>query len=319
MGLISFLQKIRRWISNIVNEDIKVCDFSEFTDGGLLLNRKALLVGINKYHKRPDWQLNGCENDVVAMHHVLVDKFEFTNKGVCVLTDEEATRSNIVNGIRAMITNSKPGDELVYYHSGHGSQVRDMDGDELSDRMDECLISYDHDWKNPLTDDKLAVEFKKLPKGVNLTVIVDTCHSGTMTREAKLVVSDTGVMKPRAGRYIEPPASIRLRAYNEELPVRTFAARADNNFNNQRHLLVAACQENQVSEEAAVGQGGSAMRGIFTFTLEHVLTKEFNRHITWMDVFDRVEDLIASAGYGQKPNILGMPSLKSRPVFGRKE
>ena len=70
---------------------------------------------------------------------------------------------------------------LLVHFSGHGSNVPDNDGDE-ADKRDEILCPTDLDWKNPLRDDWLRRTFDGLKAGVNLTVIIDCCHSGTITR-----------------------------------------------------------------------------------------------------------------------------------------
>jgi hypothetical protein len=46
---------------------------------------------------------------------------------------------------------------LLFMFSGHGSQVPDMDGDEV-DKLDEIICSYDCNsyWNSPLSDDVLA-------------------------------------------------------------------------------------------------------------------------------------------------------------------
>ena len=52
-----------------------------------------------------------------------------------------------------------------------------------ADGLDEILCPTDLDWYDPLRDDWLREQFDTLPAHVNLTVVMDCCHSGSNTRE----------------------------------------------------------------------------------------------------------------------------------------
>jgi hypothetical protein len=68
----------------------------------------------------------------------------------------------------------------VLFASTHGSHVPDQDGDD-EDGYDEVLVAHDHDWERAvLTDDELARALARVPDGVRLAAIWDTCHAGTM-------------------------------------------------------------------------------------------------------------------------------------------
>jgi len=138
--------------------------------------KRALLVGIDKYNL-PGANLNGCVNDVWDVYDLLTKNYSFDPDDVRVVIDERATFENIEERLRWLIDVTEAGDEAVFYHSGHGSQVRDRSGDELVDRLDECLITHDHLWDNPFIDDILYDIFKQLDSKAFLTVIVDTCLS----------------------------------------------------------------------------------------------------------------------------------------------
>src|ERR687892_533321 len=82
---------------------------------------RALLVGVDRYAEPQVPVLRGCVN-------------------------ERATKAQIMRRLHEIIDASRPGDVVVFYFSGHGSQIRDRDGDELSDALDELLCPYDMDW-----------------------------------------------------------------------------------------------------------------------------------------------------------------------------
>ena len=111
--------------------------------------RKALLVGINDYKGVSD--LRGCVNDILDMHFSLRSLFNFQTREIRVLTDSRATKANIIHRLKWLVDGAKPGDFLVFHFSGHGSQIRDRDGDELVDHLDELICPYDMDWDGTFT------------------------------------------------------------------------------------------------------------------------------------------------------------------------
>jgi hypothetical protein len=63
--------------------------------------------------------------------------------------------------------------QLTVYYSGHGSQIKDTNGDE-ADGMDEVMV-FD------VVDDDLAISIQKCCKGkCRVLLIADCCRSGTL-------------------------------------------------------------------------------------------------------------------------------------------
>ncbi|TKB89774.1 MAG: caspase family protein [Nitrospira sp.] len=142
--------------------------------------KRAVLIGINKYQV-PGSDLNGCVNDVKNLSGALKTYYGFQDKDITTLTDLKATKKAMQAAIQKLIKSGKKGDVLLLHYSGHGSNVPDDNGDE-ADHRDEILCPTDLDWKDTLRDDWLRKTFNKLRKGVSLTVIMDCCHSGSITR-----------------------------------------------------------------------------------------------------------------------------------------
>jgi len=101
--------------------------------------KKALLVGINIYDPSLGSNLNGCVNDVENIRDILINYFGFDPDNVRVITDSRATKFNILERLSWLLNGNKDGDEIVFHYSGHGSQIRDRNGDELNDGLDEIL------------------------------------------------------------------------------------------------------------------------------------------------------------------------------------
>jgi hypothetical protein len=160
------------------------------------ISKKALFIGINKYKNLPFYSkergmwitnLEGSVNDVQIMREALTSFYGFRPKDIKILIDREATRENILKSFEEwLIKGTKEGDLALFYFSGHGSQVPDQNGDE-EDGLDEVLCPYDvvpQGGDNIILDDELGVMLRRLPLR-EVVVIVDSCHSGTMTRSIR--------------------------------------------------------------------------------------------------------------------------------------
>ncbi|RYZ86374.1 MAG: caspase family protein, partial [Proteobacteria bacterium] len=151
----------------------------------------AVLVGITEYHQTGISKLDGCLNDVRDMKQMLISNFGLAPANILTLTNAQAKRADIVNAIRTHLRDNakqNPEGTFLFYFSGHGSHTKDKNGDEKlndpSDVDDETLVTYDTD----LLDDDLDTlcrEVRSVPNFTgSLTVISDSCHSGTNTRSA---------------------------------------------------------------------------------------------------------------------------------------
>jgi hypothetical protein len=105
------------------------------------------------------------------------------------LENEKATERNIKNQLRWLQQDIGPNDRVLIYFSGHGSQMRDTNGDE-PDQLDEFLVAYDFNVKRTssgvtasgyIVDDYLNSAII----GINsrqVYVFVDACQSGSSTK-----------------------------------------------------------------------------------------------------------------------------------------
>ena len=147
-------------------------------------NRKALFIGINYFNTQSE--LRGCINDVINIRQFVQSKYGFADSNITQLTDDQAeqagkpTRANIIQALHWLVAGCAPGDSLFLHYSGHGGSVKDVDGDEV-DGMDETICPLDYAQAGQILDDELHdILVKSLPKGVRLTAIFDSCHSGSV-------------------------------------------------------------------------------------------------------------------------------------------
>lgn len=271
-------------------------------------NNRALCVGINKYGGRIR-SLEGCVNDATAVAELLKKHYDFPQQNVTVMIDEQATSMNIQLWLRNMIDNAAPGDSLVYYHSGHGMQLRSLSDIGEVDGLDEVLCTYDIEFLPEmmmLKDDMIYEICKDVKDGVSLTLIFDTCHSGDMSRDIYTV--SKSIVPPPA--YL--PNEEEQKRLNEmrNRGIKKLGSRMEE---EGKAILMAACGEDESAQESVFN---GASRGAFTFFLNKAL-KEGNWKLSYMDAIDRVTDMIKEwrRDLKQHPVLKGPASKMTSPMF----
>src|SRR5260370_11959953 len=66
--------------------------------------------------------LDGAVHDAEAVRDLLRDRFNFNAGNIRLLEDTAATRGHIISAIEQLVTEVQPGDVVVFYFAGHGSQ-----------------------------------------------------------------------------------------------------------------------------------------------------------------------------------------------------
>lgn len=156
----------------------------------------ALLVGIN-YPDNPNLNsLKGCVNDVDLQQQLLIHRFGFKQSDILRLTTEESkwnqpTRNNILTAFEEhLIKQAKPGDVVVFLFSGHGSQLRDPNpiqhcfNQQFNEEFNSTFVPMD-DTLNGSPQDIMGRSLFLLMSALktnNVTVVLDSCHSGGGTR-----------------------------------------------------------------------------------------------------------------------------------------
>lgn len=277
---------------------------------------KALLVGIN--YPGTKFELRGCVNDVTGMSELLTSQFGFTDpKNKRMLVDASATTQNILERLEWLVDGSQPGDVLFFHYSGHGSQVINQDyndpGFEI-DGLDEIICPIDLDWRDKIIrDDDLKRIFDKVPSGVNLTVILDCCHSGggidskyqyqPLGQTAQQVINDP--VNPNRNRLLPMPADIANRGFGLDLKPK---ARQIQSSQDSTAVLISGCQANQTSADTYMG---NKFTGAATFFIQRNLQMS-NYDIDYKTLVDKVNTEIAQFGYEQRPELNGDQNLFSK-------
>ena len=265
--------------------------------------KRAVLIGINKYQV-PGSDLNGCVNDVKNLSGALKTYYGFADKDITTLTDLKATKKAMQAAIQKLIVGGKKGDTLLLHYSGHGSNVPDDNGDE-ADHRDEILCPTDLDWKDTLRDDWLRKTFNRLRKGVSLTVIMDCCHSGTITRailppdapvRERFLPCPLDLMATESGRKLRGVVQRKLKKASSGRSRKSDIVDAD-----IQELLITGCRSTQTSADADIG-------GIYNGALTYYLVesiKEANGKLTYRELHQRTVAKLKQNDYDQVPQLEG--------------
>ncbi len=273
--------------------------------------KKALIVGINLYAPPAGPNLHGCVNDVQNVAYTLnaLHIVPATPATMHILTDQKATKANILAQLGWLTKGAKKGDMLVFYQSGHGTQVADVNGDEL-DHKDEAICPHDCAQTGFITDDMLRGIFSKLPAGANLDVILDTCHSGTGTREF-----NPGNPKWTA-RYMEPPLDYGFFIdAHPNLPAHRILKPREGEkevvIADINHVLWAACRDYETSSESTID---GKDQGAFTYCFCKAL-RAYGTGLTRIKLDGLVAQCIKKLGPSQHPQLEGTKASMEEKVF----
>jgi hypothetical protein len=262
-------------------------------------NKKALCVGINNFKNYPSAALQGCVQDANDMSALLQKLLGFTGADITQLLDAQATKANIMNGLKEMVSGAKSGKYtyLVFSMSSHGTQVPDINGDESTDRADEAFCPHDlaqagdqWDRNHIIVDDELHDLFVQLPANVLLEVYLDTCHSGTGLKGIDMLLD-------RRPRFLPPPSLEAFKQVEGKQPHGLLRKVTEKDIVHQ--ILWAACRDNQTSADAHIGNG---WHGAFTY----FFCKEMiacNNSLSRAKLLTKIRADLAAGHYSQIPQL----------------
>jgi F0F1-type ATP synthase membrane subunit c/vacuolar-type H+-ATPase subunit K len=260
------------------------------------MKKRALLVGIN--YVGTDHELHGCINDSNNIKTFLSTR-GFTE--VKQILEENATTDRIKAGLSWLVADTQPGDVIVFHYSGHGSQLPSADE---ADGFEEIICPVDLDWATKIITDKdLRNIFNTVPNGVNTTVILDCCHSGTMLNQTESLNGTKAIPKaPRkvkGARYLKPPTKIKAK-----LKDRSLVNWSTSKDVNATALLIAGCHANQTSADANIG---GIAQGAATAALLQAVSK--HPAITYRELVTIMIGFMVSNKFTQVPELDGSAAL----------
>ncbi len=236
--------------------------------------KKALLIGINYFNT--SGQLNGCHNDVIKVKGHL-ESLGYQSFEILLDNPEDMafklpscpTRKNILDTYTRILRELKSGDEFFMHYSGHGSYIRDRNGDER-DKRDEVICPVDN---TLIVDDELyAILAANLAPGVKVRAVFDCCHSGSVL----------------------------------DLPFRFTEGNTiytENNYQLSRDvIMISGCRDDQVSWDAMInGQYSGALTWAFLKALADF--RVAGGAWSWRDLIAIMRYLLRTSNYDQIPQL----------------
>ena len=185
------------------------------------------------------------------------------------ITSVKPTKINILNELKNLIINSKNGDLLLFYYSGHGSYTYDTNNDE-TDKRDEMLVSLD---SLPILDDELKnIIQNNLKREITIVGIFDSCHSGTIL-DLKF-------------NYLN---SDNYDNYSENNKV----SECEGNV-----IMISGCMDKQTSSESIID---NKSQGALTWSFIQCLTQ--NPNCSWRELLKSMRNLLKSNKFSQIPQL----------------
>lgn len=324
----------------------------------------ALLVGCTAYPNLPaKYHLVGPANDVDLTKELLIERFDFPKDNVVVLADhivveaehvakdaKKPTRYNIERYWKKLAELAIPGDQIVVLMAGHGSQSpqrRDPEDDDLEpDGLDEVFLPRDiGPWDdtvgtvtNAIRDDELRQWVAAIKaKDASLWVIIDACHSGTMTRtdgtKRELEPEALGIpdqllaeAKSRAEVDDDENAKEETQLLHEETAT-TRGATGSSGTQQDGPVVVAlfAAQSIEPTIEKELPPGGKNRKnyGLLTYTINEILSQAESK-MTYRELLQqinrkyrgewgRVSPTPVLEGNGMDCVVLGLERFPDRP------
>ncbi|MFV2061231.1 MAG: caspase family protein [Gammaproteobacteria bacterium] len=293
----------------------------------------ALLVGIGDYNIKP---LAGPKNDVTLMKSILMKKWSFNENNITLILNEAGTKKQILAAIKNLYTDSKSGDNIFIYFSGHGTSASDKSFKSPLPTTSGALIPIDIDYvknKSELIDHLIIgrKDLRPLLKKFDnndrhVFVAIDACYSGNTVR---------GLYKRNKldSRYLNPTELLPNYKTTDETVSKIITGKNSNSYPYKNIYYLSASGEYEPAQEikstmlSRYPTIDGKPHGAFSDTLLRVLNNNYNADsnhdglITYSELKNTIRYFMRIRGFDHTPH--GLPSvaedqykLATRGIFG---
>jgi hypothetical protein len=280
------------------------------------MSKRAVLIGINAYEDPAVSDLAGCVNDIDLVADTLTKTFGFDESDLTRLVDPNNTRAEIFAALDELVDATGDGDVALVYYSGHGSQAPDDSGDEDAAGYDETIVPSDSGRSDgfpvrDIIDDELNSYVTALAgKTEQATFIFDSCHSGSVDRDAlprvgEKVTSIRAIVPadspPEGERHIRPEAAEHHGARG-----------ATGILEQGGYVLIAGCKDEQTSKETTFE---GRRHGALTYFLMGSIG--VSEDLPVQAIFDKTVQGVTASVDDQDPVLEGPGDRLSAAMFGQ--
>jgi hypothetical protein len=297
----------------------------------------ALLIGIDYYfpHRLPDGgcypHLAGCVRDIHHVEDYLLSRVGLQRNHLLKLTasnvggvqpaepcEQWPTYENMVARFKQLITMAQPGDRVYIHYSGHGGRTvtayPQLKGEQ---GLDEALVPTDigNTRARYLRDVELYYLIKSMvEKGVQLTVVLDSCHSGGATRGvgravARGIASIDTTPRP-LDSLVEAPTELAAAWQGVAGSTRSMKSASGWLLEPKGYTLLAACRANESAYEYPFN--GIENNGALTYWLLDTL-RDADPNLSYKMAYDRIVAKVHGQFEQQTPLLQGEGNVR---VFG---
>jgi hypothetical protein len=188
----------------------------------------------------------------------------------------------INNLVMPEIKNTKSGDVLLLFYSGHGSYILDKNNNEKTEK-DQLIVPCDF---NGIIDDELKNIIQlNLKKDVTLIALFDCCHSGTIL-------------------------DLKYQ-YMDSLDKNNYTENANETETIGNVIMISGCSDIQTSSDAFLNNKN---QGAMTWAFLQAFKSE--KDITWRKLLIKMRDLLQKSSFSQIPQLSSGSFLNiDSPVF----
>ncbi|RXK60633.1 tetratricopeptide repeat protein [Lacibacter luteus] len=184
----------------------------------------AIIVGVSDYDA-PRLQLNVADKDAALFARFLLETKTVSKENLQLLLNKKANSAAVNAAIRSLLTKKmKPGDEVIFYFSGHGDIQKSKDTANAGGYIGYLLCS-DVNIERAYTGAQGTLSFKDLndvvsklsQSSIQVSIVLDACHSGqTVNEEGANLLSESALTSFRNTiRYLSCGAN--QRSFESEL------------------------------------------------------------------------------------------------------
>ncbi len=297
----------------------------------------ALLIGIDHYLPNQLSEgtyyknLSGCVGDINRVAHYLLNTLKVPSQQILRLTapnpdapttseikDPLPTYENIVAKFKEITEIAQREDQVYIHYSGHGGRVATIYPKlRGADQLDEALVPMDigNLEARYFRDVEFATLLKRMTdKGLVVTVVLDSCHSGGQTRTGSANIRGLQGGPDRTSRSTESLVASREELSQNWLELTGGTARkatpGDWLPEVNQYVLLAACRPSEYAYEHAFN--GKELNGALTYWLLDTLATS-KSELTYKLLHDRIYAKVQSQFQQQTPMLFGEGNRK---VFG---
>lgn len=242
-----------------------------YPGGGAAGEKYAVVVGISDYPGEEE-DLTGPRQDAAMFREVLISRYGFKEQNIVTLTDRNGNRDQIINAFRRFLAQAGPNGTVVFYYSGHGTQLDENAGltgadDPESDGKDEAIYVWGNTTEEKgslILDDELGILANEQGAG-RVLLVLDACFSGTGSR--------AGGGLPKLARFKDIRTAVDLPKSYVQPTGRAAGMKLASVPEPSRHVLLAASSDTEVSWTAGGWPTRGGIASVFTYYLVEGMAK----------------------------------------------